>query len=190
MVKKFGVQLFIFVLLLHCALDAASQNLPDGRALQPEQSFENAIRDDSTSPLYASITVIDARSGVVQNTCVFGQDLLMAIHREYSLGFDASGRAKVQDIALMTPEHKFQFWNQDALDAIPFQFSASDLVIVRARFASISDEDIRSGFAIKPWGCLHEAYREPRYRDAAACVLIERGMAPAVDDRSRALYLP
>lgn len=71
---------------------------------------------------------------------------------------------------------------------IPFPFSEAELSQIREQLDGLAVSELRDGFA--PSGKLHAIFeREPwekhvAYRDAVACVLIERGSFPSMGDIS------
>ena len=116
-----------------------------------------------------------------------------AIHFEYGLGYDKQGEAKAERIELTNRSHVFHFSKAKALENIPFSFSESDLKMIRAKLEPLTIDQLRKGFAGD--GELHAIYRvqpwerHQAYRDATACVLIERGLSPGQGDRSDQLWL-
>ena len=176
-------RLFNLVFLLICSTEfhASSQELTGPATIQRAMNFESAVRDQSTAPRYVSINFTDENTGLTQHTCVFGRDLVIAISREFGVG-----NSQAIDIALKSHDYSFHFSKKNALDALPIQFSQKDFLSVRERIAPLSDEMLRAGLI--NW--LNNEYREPRFRAAAACVLVERGLQVAVSDRSRSLYIP
>lgn len=167
---------------------------PDrGSPSQSRASFEAAIRNHSTAPPYVLIIVIDERSKAVRSTCTTVNLLLGAIHREYGLDFDDVGSAKTEEIALSHLDHAFTFSRQEALANIPVWYSAADLAAIRAKLAPLTLDQLREGFSSH--GKLHSLYQvkdwewHRAYRDATACVLIERGLSPGLGDRSDQLWL-
>jgi hypothetical protein len=66
------------------AAPATTENPP----YQSPESFAAAIRDDSTSPVYVLITVVDDNTGKARTGCTLGNFLLGAIHMQYGLAYD------------------------------------------------------------------------------------------------------
>ena len=181
--------IFGWLLALAGAAVAAGPSEP----FQSQASFEAAIRNHSTAPPYVLITVVDDRSKTQRSTCTTSNLLMGAIHFEYGLGYDKKGEAEAERIVLANRTHVFHFSKPKALENIPFSFSEGDLKEIRSKLAGMSVEQLREGFS--GTGELHSIYRvkpwerHQAYRDAAACVLIERGLSPGMGDISDQLWL-
>jgi hypothetical protein len=183
------ISLSLWVSVLAAAVVAAGP----GEPFQSQSSFEAAIKNQSTSPSYVLITVVDDRSKSQRLTCTTSNLLMGAIHREYRLGYDEKGETEAERIALANRDHVFHFSKSKALKNIPISFSESDLRVIRSKLAPLSIEQLRSGFSST--GELHSIYqvtpwrRHQAYRDATACVLIERGLSPGLRDVSAQLWI-
>jgi hypothetical protein len=160
---------------------------PEG-PMQSQSSFEAAIKNHSTAPPYVLITVVDDRTNTQRTTCTTSNLFMGAIHFEHGLGFDAKGQAEAERIALTNRSHVFHFSKAKALENIPSSFTESDLKVIRAKLAPLTIDQLRKGFSGS--GELHSIYRvqpwerHQAYRDATACVLIERGLSPGMGDVS------
>ena len=163
------------------AAPAAEQNAP----YQSPESFQAAIRDDSTSPVYVLITVVDDITGQSRTGCTTGNLLLGAIHRQYSLAYDMAGIANAQNMALTNTSHVFHFSMPEALANVAFRYSPGDMEAARTLVHSMSDQQLRQGLG--PRGELRSS-SEP-VRDARACALVERGLWIRMADRSGELRL-
>jgi hypothetical protein len=167
------------VLALQVSLAAAAQS---------RASYEAAFRVLSTSPSYVLVTVIDARTGQARPVCTTSNFLLGAIHREYALGYDAVDSTKGVEIALKAHDHVFRFQRQAALDNIPASYSEAELQAARDFLAPFSAEELADKFS--------SLYANRRLdtkgyaKDAIACVLIERGLSPAMADITGQVYVP
>jgi hypothetical protein len=139
------------------------------------------------------INVIGDRAKTSRSTCATANLLLGAIHREYGIEFDAKGVAEAKGIALASRSHVFHFSEANALENIPWYYTEDDLKSIRAKLTSLTLEQLRDGFSSA--GSLHSIYRvQPwerhrAYRDATACVLIERGLSPGHGDISDQLWI-
>jgi len=175
------------------ALVAASVVANPSGVVQSQTSFEAAVGNTSTAPSYVLITVVDDGSKTQRSTCTTANLLLGAIHREYGLEFDANGVASAKRIALANQSHVFHFSKAEALNNIPSYFTDDDLRSVRSKLAALTVEQLRAGFST--YGTLHSIYqdqsweRHRAHRDAAACVLIERGLSPGHGDVSDQLWI-
>jgi len=186
---KLVLLLFAVSLSCVCSAGAVETDSPS----QSQASFEAAIRNLSTAPSYVSIAVIDARSGTTRSTCTTANLLLGAIHREYGFAFDRVGTSSTEQVALSNLTHTFRFAQPQALANIQFNFSDADLASIREKLQNFTVPELREGFST--FGKLHSVYRvgslerHNAYRDAAACVLIERGLSPRVGDRSDQIWI-
>lgn len=176
-------------LALLVAAVAADSSAP----IQSQASFAAAVRNHSTAPSYVLITIVDDTTHRERSTCTTSNLLLGAIHLEHGLAYDKRGEEEAERLTLSNRDHLFHFSKPKALANIPFSFSEADRKAIRARLAPLSIDELRSGFSGS--GELHSIYRvTPRekhqaYRDATACVLIERGLSPGQGDRSDQLWL-
>lgn len=162
---------------------SAAETYSKANSAQESKNFESALRNDSTSPSYVMISVIDAKATSMRTVCTIASVLLGAIHREYDLPYDLQGRAKAVEIALSIPTHVFRFTKQTAIDNIPVT-SAADVDAARAAFSSLSDVELKTMFS-----SLDSRRPANLSRDATACVLIERGFSPRMADRSAQVYV-
>lgn len=170
-------------------LFAAASSAFAAAPVQSPASYEAAIRNETTSPGYVMVTIVDANTNVERTTCTTANFLRGALHNQYGLPYDADGRRQVTELALTNTAHRFTFSAEAALRNIPIAFSAEEQEAVRARFAPLSIEELRAGFRFRPWGELHGTFPDRRYRDPVACVLIERGLSPFMADRTGAIGL-
>ena len=180
-----------FALTLNAACYAADESTVP---FQSKSSYEAAMRTGlSTSPSYVLITVVDANSGETRTGCTTANLLLGAIHKEYEGAFDIEGSAKAELIAQSNLSHTFRLAKPDALANVPFRFSQDDWAIVREKLQGLTIQELREGFTRS--GKLHSIYdvgpwpRHQAYRDATACVLIERGLSPRMADITGQLWL-
>jgi len=161
--------------------------------VQSQASFEAAIKNHSTAPPYVLVTVVDDRTKTERSVCTTSNLLLGAIYFEHGLGTGAQAWAEAERIALSNRDHVFHFSKPKALENVAPTYTEKDLETIRAKLAPLSVEQLRQGFSGS--GDLHAIYRvQPRerhtaYRDATACVLIERGLSPGMGDVSDQLWL-
>lgn len=149
---------------------------------QSATSFEAAVSNISTSPSYVMVTIADANTGLERQICTTANFLAGAIHFEYGLGNDHAGLKRATELALSNTSHRFVFTTQAALDNMRIDFSPQDLDNVRTWLAPVSNQDLMAG--AHPWTQRESPYYAHRYRDAVACVLIERGLSPYQADLS------
>ncbi|HEU4372204.1 MAG TPA: hypothetical protein VFS02_01870 [Telluria sp.] len=166
---------------------AAAMSAFSPEPVQSSASYEAAIRNTSTAPSYVMVTIVDANTNLEWTTCTTANFLVGALHMENGLAHDAEGTRQATALALLNTEHRFVFFSEAALRNIPAAVSPEELKQVRARFAPVSNEELRAGFGTKPWGALHDAFPDRRYLNAVACVLIERGLSPYMGDRTGAV---
>ena len=173
---------------------ASLVSLAAGGPVQSRASFEAAVRNRSTAPPYVLITVVDEKAGKVRSGCTTVNAFMGAIHMEHGLDYDPTGEARATDIVLSSQDHVFKFKNRRALENITFAYSEAVLSEVRAKLSGLSEQQLRDGIATS--GSLPELYQGKRpwqahdaYRDALACVLIERGLSPGMGDPTDQLWL-
>jgi hypothetical protein len=166
------------VLLSACAVAHAEP----ARPFQSRASYEAAVTDRSMSPGWVLVTVTGPGAGAPTRVCTTGNFLIGAIMRESDVG----DRQAVQ-LALANQDHVFHFTRQAALDNIRPQYSESDLADARALLAPLSVGELQHAFS---------SLSEPRPfapnkipREAIACALLERDLAPYTNDRSGQIYL-
>jgi len=162
--------------------------LPRG-VVQPAERFARAVQELSTSPHYVRIQINAGPGDPGSVSCLPGEDLNVAIRREYNLPSNPEGIARAARIAIASPDRTFTFSNASALQIVMPTFSEADLIRVRSTLASYSNDELRAGFSLSPWGRLHAYFRNRKDRDAAACVLIERNLSPGIADLTASIYI-
>lgn len=166
-----------------------SISMPSRDVAQAPEAFARAVREMSTSPHYVRIRVNDGPGNLGWTSCLPGQELNLAIRREHNLPADQEGIAEAARIAIAHSDRTFTFLNAHALEIVMPKFSEADLIRIRTRLAPLSNDELRAGFSLSPWGRLHEYFRNSKDRDAAACVLIERHMSPGIADLTASIYI-
>lgn len=154
--------------------------------VQSRESYEAAIRNGSTSPSYVLISLVRAYTGQARPVCTTANFLLGAIHREFGLEYGPADVSKAAEIALASHDHTFLFRQPAAIANIPISYSDDDLAAARKFLAPIPTDELTIKFS-----SLFEKFRLPTdgyNRDAIACALIERGLAPRLSDRSNQVY--
>jgi hypothetical protein len=163
------------------AAPALVQNQPH----QPPESFAAAIHDNSTSPVYVLITVVNDATGEARTGCNTANLLLGAIHMEYGLAYDAAAVANAQNMALTNTSHVFHFSKPEALANVAFRYSPDDMAAARRLIEPLNDQQLREGFSDR--GELQVS--SLAVQDARACALIERGLWVRMADRTGKLLL-
>ena len=165
---------------------------PAGASQCDRSLFESALENESTSPSFVLITVIDEQSGEQSVVCTAAPFLLGALHRELGAGYGQEGVARVKAAARASPALTFRFSKSKALANVRSRYTATILETVRVRLAGLSDADLLDGFAWSS-GPLHEIYTDApdgsAYRDAVAHILLERCIGVRRADRSGMLQL-
>ena len=161
---------------------ALEQNQPH----QSPESFSAAIRDNSTSPFYVLITVVDDTTGQARTDCNTANLLLGAIHIEYGFTYDAAAIANAQNTALANTSHVFHFSKPEALANVAFRYSPHDMEVARQLIQPLTDEQLRKAFSLRGELAETNSYAE---RDARACALVEHGLWVRIEDRSGELIL-
>lgn len=177
----------IIILFIIFSISALSEG-DEYRPFQSQASFEAALRNTSTAPSYVLITVVDDRSGVERTGCTIANFLQGAIQLESGLDYD-----KVNRMILENKTHVFHFLKPKAIENVLFLYSQSDIQAVRKQLIPLSISQLRDGFSGS--GKLHALYQDKpgnlhaAYRDAVACVLIERGLSPGAGDITDQLWV-
>jgi hypothetical protein len=167
-----------------CHSEAIASGL---HTVQSRESYEAAIRNNSTSPSYVLVSIINSEKGQMKPVCTTANFLLGAIHREYGLGYEAADSSKAAEIALKNQAHVFHFHQQAALDNIRVEYSENELSAARVLLASLSTGELRTTFS-----SLRPEIRLPIVgyaMDAIACALVERGLSPKLSDRSGQVHI-
>lgn len=145
----------------------------------------------SSSPPYVQITVVDKRTSEVHTRCINAYALLGALGLEH--GLPVGAHAETLRLALTNKERRFEFTKPEALARLAISYADAELEVMRQRLAPYSDAELATGFGGQ--GTLQSlldgspADRPRAYRDAAACVLIDRGFSPRIADRTGALVI-
>lgn len=155
--------------------------------LQSSESFEAAIRNNSTSPSYVLIYTTDDEARQHKPTCTTATFLLGAIRREYALGYGTADVSKAAEIALASSGRIFHFQQRLALNNIVVKYSGSDLAAAREFLAPFSKKELQTKFASVRGE--HRLEIGGYARDAIACALVERGLSPKLADRSGQVYV-
>ena len=164
--------------LTRCALlilIAVLQAHAEQQSRYTDAMFRAAIANDSTAPNYVLITIRDGRNGSSRLVCVEAPFLEGALHREHGLDYSESGQRRARQLIVASRDRVFTFSQPAALANVAPRYSPAVLAQVRSVLSSRTDAQLRSGsldwlYASKP----SDSYSA--YRDAAAHVLLERGI--------------
>jgi hypothetical protein len=185
--SKSLISVVLFALAALTSLAKAQGIFDRPFTIQSRESYEAAIRNDSTSPSYVLISIVRAYTGQAKSVCTTANFLLGAIHREFGLEYGPADVSKATKIALASHDHTFLFRQPVALANIPISYSGEDLAAARKFLAPIPTDELRIKFS-----SLFDKSRLPTdgyNRDAIACALIERGLSPRLSDRSNQVYV-
>jgi hypothetical protein len=149
---------------------------------QSRASYEEALRNKTTSPSYVLILLAGDSEESKRPLCTYSNFLVGAIMRE--MGVD---HLQAEQIALDNSEHVFRFTKQAALDNLARRYSDADLADARALLAPYSVEELQQAFSpeAKPSPLPPNKVK----REAIACALLERGLSPRAADISREIYV-
>jgi hypothetical protein len=101
--------------------------------------------------------------------------------RQNALPQNAAGYRAALEIALANAEHRFVF-GAAAWQILPQPLPFAETIALRQRLSMFSTARLQAGFLMSPWGPLHALFRDHHTYSTIACVLIEHGLAPYVDD--------
>ena len=104
-----------FFLLLSCPSIGAA-----GDVIQSQRDFEAALADESTSPSFVLVTIVDGRSGEERTGCILAPFLLGAIHLERHLPYSRAAMDEGRRIAEAQTDHRFVFRDPAALHNVSF----------------------------------------------------------------------
>ncbi|MGR6330653.1 hypothetical protein ACU5AX_16445 [Sphingomonas sp. XXL09] len=88
--------------------------------VQEDKQFRAAFENNSTSPSFIMITVVEGQSGITKTGCITPATLTHAIEIERELQPDYSLRGLSAEVALAAPDHRFYFQKPETLRAIGF----------------------------------------------------------------------
>jgi hypothetical protein len=135
---------------------------------------------------FVVITLRQAENGSERRICTLEAQLLGAIHTQYHIDYDKSGRKRAEQIALSHWDKPFTFTNPKAVTNVKASYTRSQLAEVRKRLSKYDKSELAKQLS-DPYGALHDVYTHPyreSYRDAVAHVLLENGVLVGVDDRT------
>ena len=177
---------YFIVVLLGSALSCSQQTDP----LQENSAFSKAIKDQSSSPYFIKIQVLDSTANRRFTTCVTSNLFQGALHIEQSLPYGDGGTSAVERFAISNQKNVFTFGSPAALQNMPWPPTAAELSEARDLAANLSGEALISS---AEGGELRDYYTGSlRYRErmaAVACALIDRGLAPRLADMTGSLYV-
>lgn len=142
--------------------------------------FEKAILNDSTAPSYVLVKVCNVQTEISRMICTEAPFLLGAIHIEYNIPYDRAGSEQAIHFALANNGKVFRFSKPNAIESVKPRYSFEVLLEVRKLLEPLSDQELLMGFHTGN-NSLHKIYENRdkdygQYRDAVACVLLERGI--------------
>ena len=152
-------------------------------ALKPKDHFASAIENNSTSPNYVLVTIVNEVTKETRLICTPAPFLLGALHKEHHLAYDAAGSGKAKELALAAKDRIFYFSNSDALKNVEPRYDDKILTEMRASLKGFSGEELKTGFrgdgkGLEKLYMKRPANQSSAYRDAIAHVLLERGYLP------------
>lgn len=153
-------------------------------ARQSDASYAAAFRNQSTSPSFVLVTVIDGNTGESRPTCLPADFLLGAIHIENGLGWDPEDQGRALQAVFRNSSRVFTFENEKALYNVARHYTDAQLDALRKALQGKSvPEVVDAG--------MHDAAVQrlvpgkdgfDGFRSALVCVLIERGESPSMAD--------
>lgn len=152
--------------------------------------FAKAVANDSTSPSYVLVAIVNDKSKTRQVVCTKGTYLIEALRLQYHFPITDVGWRKAVGMALANKARTFHFSNVQALAFVRPRYSPQILAEVQAKLKRVSTPELVRGIVN---GSLRQVYEKSKdfdaYREALAYVLLERGLQPFMGDRNGALYL-
>ncbi len=169
-------------------------------AQQSAANFAKAIANDSTSPYYVLITVINDKTGTRQTVCTEAPFLLGAITFQYHIlpartkhgdqqSVALAWERKLQAAALASKDRVYHFSEPKALKNLRAGYSQQELAQAHSLLAAWTTADIVAGMT-QSFSTKYKDFHQMRLnRDALAYVLLERGLQPRQGDMTGAVYL-
>jgi hypothetical protein len=157
---------------------------------QQDSAFALAIGNESTSPSFVKIQIIDLIAKRQFTTCVTANLFLGALHIEQKLPYTESGKKAAEEFAISNSEHVFSFKSPAALQNMPLHPSPSELSEAQNLVAATNPTTLSKSLE---GGSLHDYYadhsRRQEHMSALACALIDRGYKPVLADMTGTLYV-
>jgi hypothetical protein len=137
--------------------------------------FRAAIANESTAPNYVLVTIRDERNDSSRLVCIEAPFLEGALHREHGIDYSESGQRRVRQLIFASRDRVYTLSRSDALANVAPRYSPAVLAEVRSMLASRTDAQLRA--APLDWIYARRSSDSySAYRDAAAHVLLERGI--------------
>ena len=171
---------------------AASSCFAAGGESYTKGMFKEALKDDSSSPLYLLVNV--PKYGK-RDVCVQAPFLLTAISLEHGFAFDRVGVRQAVEFALRSFGKPLHFSDTKAEQVVKPRYGQEQLMKAE-RFLAVFRKDEISKELGASGSRLHAFYAGQRdasariaYRDALACVMLNRGILVGVQDRTGRLFI-
>lgn len=165
-----------------------------------QRSYETAINSGSdTTQQYIAITVVNDNTGSVSSICIPAGSLLAALAVEHSIPIDDP---KIRNLALSSSDHTFHFSKLEALKHLDVSYTSQELESFAGKLSGFTNQELEVGFGVQQRYDqernivrMHDLYRRypskqyQAYRDAIACILVNRNISPLINMCSGGLYV-
>ncbi len=152
-----------------------------------KEMFRVAIADLKKSRNYILVSIQQSETGSRHEVCLPAPELMHALEAQAGVADDEAGQKQVRETALAARDRTFVISKPSAIQSVEPRYSAEMLQEMRDLMASRTEEQLHNAALVNEiW--LRAAARDHRfdlvdgYRDAAAHVLLEHGIACAVED--------
>lgn len=156
-------------------------------AAQDQQHYRRAISDNSTSPYFVLVTIVDDTTGKAVTGCVSANLLKGAIFLELGGTWgqaDSDLMRRADETALKSIDHKFHFSKEAALANIPLRYTEADLADAEKIVQSIGVKALELPAADNAWRSMGRL----QWSAALACAIIEQGASARQADATGQFY--
>jgi hypothetical protein len=154
--------------------------------------FLNALREDSTSPLFVLINLRDSNSGVTREVCTLAPFLLGAIEAEYGLAASDDDKELLRR-ARATVDRTFSFSRPGATRRVRPEYTVKELEEIRDKLKNVPVDQLKAQLRANE-SQLHNMYLSKgrhgadAYKYALAHVLLSRGILVGEADVTGRLF--
>ena len=157
------------------------------KAAQDQAHYERALSNNSTSPSFVLITIIDDRTGKTVTGCVQANFLRGAIFLELGgdwKNVDDGLMRKADEIALKSIDHTFHFSKGTALANVSLRYTEADLADAEKIVQSIGVKALERPAVNNAWRSMGKM----QWNAALACAIIEQGASARQADITGQFY--
>lgn len=138
---------------------------------------------------FVLVTVRYPANGTQRRICTMSTFLEGAVHIEHRLDYDTAGNKRADQIAINHWDRVISFSRPKAFENIKPRYTSQQLSEIRKKLANVADSELRKSLkrSSSELDTLYASAHLASYKDAVAHVLLERGIAVGLDDRTSLL---